>query len=97
VSYSVDRNVLLDASDRASPRHATASRFLAERAADPDVFYVAWPTSMAYVRIATHPRIFAEPLSPAEAVGDVDRLLRLPRVRALSEAEGFLQVYQGGA
>ena len=97
MSYSVDTNVLLYASDRASPRHAAASRFLAERAADPDVFYVAWPTLMSYVRIATHPRIFAEPLSPAEAVGNVDRLLRLPRVRALSEAEGFLQVYQGGA
>lgn len=94
MSYSVDANILLYASDRTGPRYANASRFMAERAADPDVFYVAWLTLMAYLRIATHPRIFASPLSPAEALANVDSLLRLPRLRVLGETEGFLEVYR---
>jgi toxin-antitoxin system PIN domain toxin len=94
VSYSVDVNLLLYASDEASPRYAAANRFLESRAFDPDLLYVAWITLMGYVRIATHPRIFTQPLSPAEALGNVEALLSLPRVRVLCEAEGFLAVYR---
>lgn len=93
MSYSVDANVLLYASDRSSPRHAAALRFLEGRASDPDLLCVAWITLMGYVRIATHPRVFVEPLSPAEALGNIEALLRLPRVRVLSELDGFLQLY----
>lgn len=94
MSYSVDVNVLLYASDRASPRHEAALRFLEGRAADPELLLLAWPTLMSYLRIATHPRIFAAPLSPDEALGNVTALLGLPRARAISEAEGFLEVYR---
>ena len=94
MSYAVDANVLLYASDRSSRRHASALRFLEGRAADPDLFCLAWITLMAYLRISTHPRVFAEPLSPTEALGNVEALLRLPRVRVLSEADGFLETYR---
>ena len=49
---------------------------------------------MAYMRIATHPRIFAEPLAPAEALANVEALMSLPRVRAIGEADGFLTAYR---
>jgi uncharacterized protein len=94
VSYSVDVNILLYASDQASPRHAAAIRFLESRASDADLFCLAWTTLMGYMRITTHPRIFAQPLSPVEALGNVEALLRLPHVRVLSEMEGFLAIYQ---
>jgi hypothetical protein len=94
MSYAIDANLLLYASDEASPRHTQARQFLLDRAADPDVCCVAWITLMAYLRIATHPRIFARPLTPAEALGNVEALLQLPRVQVLSEAEGFLAVYR---
>ncbi len=94
MSYAVDVNVFLYASDQTSPRHVAALRFLEARAADPDLFTVAWSTLMSYLRIATHPRIFAHPLSPAEALANIGALLNLPRVRVLSEAEGFLDVYR---
>jgi uncharacterized protein len=71
VSYSVDANVLLYASDQSSPKHAAARRFLESRASDPELFCLAWPTLMAYLRIATHPRIFAQPLSPTEALDNI--------------------------
>jgi len=94
MSYSVDVNVLLYASDASSPKHAEAIRFLTERASDPDLFCIAWSTLTAFLRIATHSRIFAHPLSPDEALGNVESLLNLPRVRTLSEGEGFLEIYR---
>ncbi len=49
---------------------------------------------MSYLRIATHPRIFAAPLTPAEALGNILTLLALPHVRAVGEREDFLHAYQ---
>jgi hypothetical protein len=93
VSYSLDVNLLLYASDRDSAHFKTATAFLADRASDPELCCVAWPTLMAYVRMATHPRIFGRPLAPGDALDNVAALLALPRVRAVNEDEGFLQVY----
>jgi toxin-antitoxin system PIN domain toxin len=94
VSYSLDVNVLLYASDRASDRHARASRFIESCAAGPETLYLAWPTLMSYLRIATHARIFSSPLSPAEALGNVSALLGLPHVRPVSELDGFIDAYK---
>jgi uncharacterized protein len=94
VSYSVDVNVLLYASDRASERHVGARRFVETCAVGPEILCLSWPTLMSYIRIATHPRIFAAPLSPDEALGNVAALLELPHVRAVSELEGFVDAYK---
>jgi uncharacterized protein len=93
VSYSLDVNVLLFASDRSSDRYETARSFLDSCAAGPEVLCLAWPTLMAYLRIATHPRIFAEPLSPDEALGNIKALIALRHVRTVSELDGFLDAY----
>jgi uncharacterized protein len=93
MSYSVDVNVLLYASDQASPRYDKAMQFLQSRASDPELFCICWPTLMAYIRISTHPSIFSQPLSPEEALKNVESLIRLPRVRVLSEDDGFLSIY----
>ncbi len=53
MSYAVGVNVRLYASDKSSPRHEVARRFVQQCAAGPDVFCLAWPTVMAYLRIAT--------------------------------------------
>lgn len=93
MSYSVDVNVLLYASDRSSHRHDAARRFLERCAGGPAVLLLTWPTLMSYLRIATHPRIFAAPLSPDEALGNVSALLTRPHVRAVSELDGFVEAY----
>jgi toxin-antitoxin system PIN domain toxin len=94
VSYSVDVNVLLHASDRSSDRHARARRFVESSAAGPEILCLTWPTLMSYLRIATHPRIFSAPLSPDEALGNIVALINLPHVRALSELDGFVDAYK---
>lgn len=93
MSYSIDVNVLLYASDRASDRHEAARRFLESCASRPEVLFLTWPTLMSYLRIATHPRVFSAPLTPDEALGNVVQLLSLPHVRTVSELDGFINAY----
>jgi len=95
VSFSCDVNVLLYASDTTSPVHLPARSFLKQVAASGDLFCLGWPTVMSYLRIATHARIFSVPLTPAEALRNVERLLALPNVRVIAEEPGFLDVYRG--
>lgn len=89
MSLTVDANVLLYASDAASPRHARARELLETIAAGPELTYLFWPTIMAYVRIATHPAIFERPLPTSVAIGNVQALLDRPHVRAPGEQASF--------
>ncbi len=94
MSYSVDVNVLLYATDLSSPYYRRARAFLVGRARDPDVFCIAWMTVMSFLRISTHSRIFDTPLTPSEALQNVEALLTLPRCRTINEGERFLDVYR---
>ena len=71
MSFAVDVNILLYASDESSPLHGKAVDFLGRCAGGPEVFCLAWLTVMSYLRIATHPLIFMRPLSPAEVSSSV--------------------------
>ena len=93
MSYSVDVNLLLYASDQASLHFKAAQEFLRQKLADSEIFYLAWPTAMGYLRMSTHSRVFAVPLTPAEALSNLQRLAAHPRVRTLSERAGFLTAY----
>jgi toxin-antitoxin system PIN domain toxin len=89
MSYTIDANVLLYASDESSPVHARARAFVERLAAGPEIAYLFWPTVMAYLRIATHPAVFARPLTAVEAIGNVEQLLVRPHVRTTGEQERY--------
>jgi toxin-antitoxin system PIN domain toxin len=89
MSYTIDANVLLHASDESSPVHALARAFVGRLADGPEIAYLFWPTVMAYLRIATHPAVFARPLTAVEAIGNVEQLLARPHVRTTGEQERF--------
>ena len=93
MSYAIDVNILLYASDSASPYCEKARRFLDACASGSEVCCLAWPTVMGYLRIATHPSVFSEPLSPEEAMRNVQSLIELPHIRLLGEEEGFWAAY----
>jgi hypothetical protein len=97
VSFAIDVNVLLYASDRGSRFSARAVELLAQWASRPDLCYLAWPTIMSYLRMATHAGIFTSPLTPDEATRNIQQLLDLPHVRTIGEDEGFWDVYRGVA
>lgn len=94
MSYSLDVNLLLYASDISSPFHAEAGSFLESCMNRHDILYLSWPTIMSYLRMATHPSIFDEPLTPEEAMANVETLLSLPQCRCLAEEEGFWETWR---
>lgn len=94
MSFAIDVNVLLYATDASSPHSRKAREFLDRCAGGDEVFCLAWPTIMGYLRMSTHPRIYRSPLTPAEAEANVDALVGLPHARVLTEEEGFWAVYR---
>ena len=97
MSYSIDLNVLVLASNSEAEENAAARSFIEQCAARPEVLCLAWPTVMGYLRITTHPSIFTRPLSSREALGNIQGLLSLPQTRTLAEEEGFFGVYEAVA
>lgn len=97
MSQTVDANLLLYASDETSPFHARAVTFLEQLARGRSLVYLFWPTVMAYLRIATHSSVFAQPLTPAAAIANIEALLTLPNVQTTGEQERFWQVYRDAA
>ena len=89
MSFAIDANLLLYASDEESLLHARATELLDDMARGPELVYLFWPTAMAYLRIATHPAIFARPLSHADARSNLESLLSLPHVQTAGEGERF--------
>jgi uncharacterized protein len=94
LSFTFDANVLLYASDERSPYQPRAGAFLHRAASGDELVYVFWPTVMAYLRIATHPAIFERPLSPGDALANVDELLALPHVQTAGEQDRFWGTYR---
>jgi toxin-antitoxin system PIN domain toxin len=94
VGYSIDVNLLLYASDTSSRLHSRARSFLEDCTRSDEPVYLCYSTLMAYVRMSTHPRIFTSPLTPVEAVANVETLAALPQVRLIGEREGFLDAYK---
>ncbi len=94
MSFALDVNILLYASDSDSPHHERAASFLEQCIQQEELFCLGWPTVMSYLRIATHPSIFVRPLTPDEAMTNVETLLNLPHMRFLAEEEGFWEVYR---
>jgi toxin-antitoxin system PIN domain toxin len=93
VSASVDANVLVYADNIRDPAHAQARALIQRLAAGPDLLYLFWPTIFAYLRIVTHPRILPVPITPTDAVANIDSLLRLPHVITGSEGTTFWRTY----
>ena len=94
MSYAIDLNLLVLASNSRAAEHAAARSFLEQSATRPEVLCLAWPTVMGYLRITTHPSIFSAPLSPNKALANMRSLLSLPQTRTLGEEEGFFAIYE---
>lgn len=93
MSYSIDANILIYASNQESPDNKQAIEFLSNCIKDSEPFYLCWPTVFAYLRISTHPHIFSSPLSPQEAIQNIETLRTLPHVRFIHEGDQFWDHY----
>ena len=94
MSTTVDANILMYASNTQAETHERAEALIRRLAIGPEILYLFWPVLLGYVRIVTHPAILTAPLSPADAMRNVEALLDRPHVRAPGEAERFWSVFR---
>lgn len=94
MTATIDTNVLVVAVHASHPGQDRARALLDWVAAGPGVFHVFWPALMGFLRIVTHPSIFARPLSPDDAMAAVDRLVDRPHVRVGGELDQFWAAYR---
>ncbi len=74
----VDANVLLYAVNEDAPRHIESRRWLDGALSGGAAVAFAWIALLAFVRLSTKQKLFANPLSPAGAVGRVEDWLAQP-------------------
>jgi len=85
----VDANVLLYAVNSASPQHAAAKAWLDDTLSGDTRVGLPWLSLLAFLRIATHPSVFARPLSVDQALGVVDGWCIAPNVVHPEPGHGF--------
>lgn len=68
----VDANVLLYAVNESGPHHEPARRWLDGALSGEDRVGFAWIVSLAFLRLATRPGIFPQPLTVIQAVETLD-------------------------
>lgn len=82
-----DVNLLLHAYNLDSSRHADARAWWERALGAPGPVGLAWSVILGYVRIATHPRILANPLPVAKACAHVEAWLAQPQVALVHPGE----------
>ena len=80
----VDLNVLLYAVNRDGPEHAPASAWLERTLAGSEPVALPWAVILGFLRVATSPRVFPKPLSPAAAMKVMDHWLAAPAAVTIS-------------
>jgi toxin-antitoxin system PIN domain toxin len=91
----LDANLLLYAVDRASPYHTAAASWLSEQLNGPRRVGLPWQSLVAFVRISTHPRASANPLSPKDALGFVDDWLAQEGAWTPVPGPGHARIFAG--
>ncbi|HWX45267.1 MAG TPA: TA system VapC family ribonuclease toxin [Solirubrobacteraceae bacterium] len=74
----LDANLLLYAVHKRAPQHDAAAAWLTEHLNGPRRVGLPWQSLGAFLRISTHPRAFARPLTPASAWERVTDWLAAP-------------------
>ena len=76
----VDANLLIYAKFSDLPQHERARHWLEERLNSPGKVGIPWQSSLAFLRLATNPRLFGHPLGILAAWLQVEEWLDHPRV-----------------
>lgn len=93
MSFALDANVLVYASNAGDHAHEPARDLVERTAAGPDIAYLFWPVLMGYLRIVTHAAILPHPLAPGEATRNVSSLIDRPHIRSPGEDASFWSVF----
>jgi toxin-antitoxin system PIN domain toxin len=78
-----DANLLLYAYDSTSPFHKAAARWLSELLSGDEPVGFCPVVAFSFLRLATNPKAFREPMTVEEAAGCLNSWLACPNVRLL--------------
>ena len=84
-----DANVLLHAYNTRSEVHVACRRFVEATISDPSPAALCWQSMLAFLRIGTNPRAFAQPLTRREASAILSAWLEQESVIILEPGERF--------
>lgn len=90
-----DVNLLLYASDEASPHHEAALAWWSRCLAGPEVVGIPWVTTLAFLRLTTNPRVYSDPVTVEQALAVVDQWFSYPHVVALEPTSRHLGILSG--
>lgn len=76
----IDANLLIYAKFSDLPQHRRAREWLEAQLSAPGKVGIPWQSSLAFLRLATNPRLFGRPLGIREAWQQVAEWLEHPRV-----------------
>jgi len=82
---AIDTNVLIYAEIVSSTFHRKARDLLVELAEGSLPWAIPWPCVYEFLRVVTHPRVFAPPMPVDVALEDLRRIFRSPALVLLSE------------
>jgi toxin-antitoxin system PIN domain toxin len=90
--YLVDTNVLIHAVNQAAREHPSARDWLASAFVGPQTVAFSWVALIGFVRISTHPRVLARPLTPSQATEIAQRWLDQPNATVVEPGTSHLSL-----
>ena len=87
-----DANVLLYAYHAGVPQHVRARQWIESVFSDSEPVRLPWQSIAAFLRIATHSKVFANPYTIAEAVAIVQSWFSAPAVGVIEPGERYWEI-----
>jgi hypothetical protein len=84
---AIDTNVLVYSEVVSSAHHRAARELLVKLAEGAVPWALPWPCVYEFLRVVTHPRVFAPPVPADVAMSDLAQILASPSLVLLSETE----------
>jgi toxin-antitoxin system PIN domain toxin len=88
----IDANIVLYAVNQHSPHHLAVKAWWEKAVDDGEPLGLSWTALLGFLRVATHPRAFVQPLAPIRAIEIVEEWLAHPNIRIVAEAENHWEV-----
>ena len=88
----VDANVLIYAVNEASTQHEAARSWLDRALGGQETVGFAWSVVLAFVRLTTHPAVFAQPLDASRATAMVRTWTDQPTARLIDPTPRHLEI-----
>ncbi len=91
----VDANVLLYSANQGSAQHRVASDWTHEALNGRETVGFAWAVVLTFLRLSTHPAVFARPLQLSQAMTSVERWLEAPVAVMVEPTRRHLPLLRG--